>query len=81
MKIEEISSFSPAMAVPITVKLPEPMTAPIPSEVRLSQPSVFFRLRSELSESAISLSMSLTRNNCDPITFSLCSGQLFGPLP
>jgi len=42
LRTEETSNFSPAIAVPITVKMPEPMTAPIPSEVRLIQPSDFF---------------------------------------
>ncbi len=29
-----MSKVSPEMAVPMTVKMPEPMTAPIPSDVR-----------------------------------------------
>ena len=31
--MREVSNFSPAMAVPITVKMPEPITAPMPSAV------------------------------------------------
>ena len=61
--MEETWSFCPAIAVPTTVKIPEPMTAPIPREVRLSQPSDFFNRRSGSSASEISLSMFLTRNS------------------
>ena len=32
-RMEEVSNFWPAMAVPMTVKMPEPMTAPMPSAV------------------------------------------------
>src|SRR5215469_4847394 len=56
--------FSPAMAVPMTVKMPEPITAPIPSEVRLSQPSDFLSRFSGRSESEISWSMLLVRKSC-----------------
>ena len=42
------------MAVPTTVKIPDPITAPMPSDVRLSQPSDFFRRISGLSASEIS---------------------------
>jgi hypothetical protein len=45
------------MAVPTTVKIPEPMTAPIPSDVRARGPSVFLRRVSGFSESEISLSI------------------------
>ena len=41
--MEEVSNFSPEIAVPTTVKMPEPMTAPMPSEVSETGPSVFFR--------------------------------------
>ena len=37
-----MSNFCPAMAVPTTVKMPEPMTAPMPSAVSDHGPSVFF---------------------------------------
>src|ERR1700679_4034298 len=52
------------MAVPITVKMPEPMTAPIPSAVSETGPSVFFRLHSGNSESLINLSIDLVANSC-----------------
>jgi hypothetical protein len=57
--MEEVSNFSPASAVPMIVKMPEPMTAPIPSAVSESGPSVFLRLVSGFSDSAMSLSMDL----------------------
>jgi len=43
----------------MTVKMPEPMTAPMPSEVRESGPSVLRSLFSGSSDSAMSLSMDL----------------------
>ena len=52
------------MAVPMTVKIPEPITAPMPSEVRLSQPSVFLSRFSGRSASEMSWSMLLVRKNC-----------------
>jgi hypothetical protein len=57
--MEEVSNFSPAMAVPMTVKMPEPMTAPMPSEVKDSGPRVLRSLCSGSSDSAMSLSMDL----------------------
>ena len=59
-----MSNFSPAMAVPMTVKMPEPMTAPIPSAVSDHGPSVFFSECSGSSESLISLSIDLVANSC-----------------
>ena len=53
------SNFWPAIAVPITVKMPEPMTAPMPSAVSDQGPSVFFSACSGSSESWISLSIDL----------------------
>ena len=53
------SNFCPAMAVPMTVKMPEPMTAPMPSAVSDHGPSDFFSACSGSSESRISLSMDL----------------------
>src|ERR1700747_149769 len=58
--------FCPAIAVPITVKIPEPITAPMPSEVKLTAPSDFFSRFSGSCESEISLSMSLVRKICAP---------------
>src|ERR1700676_984306 len=64
--MEETCNFCPAMAVPTTVKIPEPMTAPIPREVRLSHPSDFFNRRSGSSASEINWSIFLTRNSPEP---------------
>src|SRR5277367_724004 len=61
--MEEVSNFCPAMAVPITVKIPDPITAPMPSAVRETGPRAFFRRRSGSSESAISLSIDLQQNS------------------
>ena len=61
--MEEVSNFCPAIAVPTTVKMPEPITAPIPSAVRETGPSVFLSARSGSSESEISLSMDLQANS------------------
>ena len=55
--MEEVSNFCPAIAVPTTVKMPEPITAPMPSAVREMGPSVLVNRRSASSESEISLSM------------------------
>src|SRR5208282_6752904 len=63
------------MAVPTIVKIPEPMTAPIPSEVRLSQPSDFFRWTSAPSQSEISWSMFLRRNKDEGNQTLRCSGK------
>jgi hypothetical protein len=57
------SNFWPAMAVPTTVKIPEPMTAPIPSAVNDHGPSVFFSRCSGSSESEMSLSMDLRESS------------------
>jgi hypothetical protein len=62
---EEVSNFSPEMAVPMTVKMPDPMTAPMPRAVRESGPSVFLRACSGASESEISLSIDLRAKSWD----------------
>src|SRR4029077_20115821 len=54
------------MAVPMMVKMPEPMTAPMPSEVRLSHPRDFFNRTSAFSESDMSWSIPLQRKSSDP---------------
>src|ERR1700758_3238881 len=47
----------------MTVKMPEPMTAPIPSAVSETGPRVFLSLRSGSSESEISLSIDLQQRS------------------
>jgi hypothetical protein len=61
--ILEVSNCSPEIAVPMTVKMPEPITAPIPSAVSDHGPSVFFSLWSGSSDSRISLSIDLRAKN------------------
>src|SRR5258708_6364414 len=61
--MDDVSNFCPAMAVPITVKMPEPITAPMPRAVSEIGPSVFLSLRSGSSESEISLSMDLQQKS------------------
>jgi hypothetical protein len=51
------------MAVPITVKIPEPITAPIPSAVRDHGPKDLLRRCSGASASEISLSMDFLAKN------------------
>jgi hypothetical protein len=47
------------MAVPMTVKMPEPMTAPMPSAVSDQGPSDFLSLCAGSSDSLMSLSIDL----------------------
>ena len=54
----------PPMAVPMTVKMPEPMTAPMPRAVSETGPSDFLSAVSGRSLSAISLSMDLVAKIC-----------------
>jgi hypothetical protein len=65
LRIEEVSNFSPEMAVPMTVKMPDPMTAPMPRAVSESGPRVFLRACAGASESVISLSIDLRAKSCD----------------
>ena len=59
-----LGNCSPEIAVPMTVKMPEPMTAPMPRAVSETGPSVLRRARSGRSDSAISLSMDLVAKIC-----------------
>src|ERR1700676_2851942 len=56
--------YSPAAAVPVSTKMPEPMMAPMPSAVSDQGPSVFCRRCPGDSASEISLSMDLQQNSC-----------------
>jgi hypothetical protein len=51
--------YSPAAAVPVRMKIPEPMMAPMPSAVSDQGPRVFCRRWPGASESEISLSIDL----------------------
>ena len=66
-EIDATSKRCPAMAVPITVKMPDPITAPMPSAVSETGPSDFFNACSAHSESLISLSMDLRAKSCDRV--------------
>src|SRR5580658_5555689 len=59
LRMLEVSNCSPEIAVPMTVKMPDPMTAPMPSAVSDHGPSVFFSACSGSSESLMSLSIDL----------------------
>src|SRR5215472_5368157 len=63
LKIELIFSTLPAAAVPVRVKIPEPITAPTPSAVRLQGPSVLRSRLSGSSEAAMSASILLVRKS------------------
>jgi hypothetical protein len=61
--MEVVSNFSPAMAVPMTVKMPEPMTAPMPRAVSEIGPSVFLSAHAGSSDSEMSLSIDFFANS------------------
>src|SRR5437667_946537 len=63
-KMEGTSKCSPAAAVPVSTKIPEPMIAPIPSAVSDHGPRVFLSRFSGFSESEISLSMDFLAKSC-----------------
>src|SRR6185312_10281995 len=65
-RADSIFSTLPAAAVPVSVKIPEPITAPIPSAVRLHGPSDFRSCFSGSCEAAISASMLRVRRSDVP---------------
>ena len=54
-----VAAGFPPIAVPMTVKMPDPMTMPMPRAVSETGPRVFLRACSGSSDSVISLSMDL----------------------
>src|SRR5471030_631629 len=60
-RIDLMGTTLPAAAVPVSVNMPEPMTAPIPSAVRLHGPRLRRSFFSGSSEAAISASMLFVR--------------------
>jgi hypothetical protein len=54
----------PPIATPMTVKMPEPITAPMPKAVSEIGPRVFFKAFSGNSDSEISLSIDLVAKIC-----------------
>jgi hypothetical protein len=61
--IEATLRVSPAAAVPVRMKIPEPITAPMPRAVKLHGPRVLFNRRPDSSEEAISASILLVRKS------------------
>src|SRR5712672_162802 len=55
--------YSPAAAVPVSTKMPEPMIAPMPSAVRDQGPRVFCSRCPGASDSEISLSIDLQQKS------------------
>src|SRR5208337_1127362 len=55
--------YSPAAAVPVSTKIPEPMMAPMPSAVSDHGPRLFCRRWPGASDSEISLSMDLQQKS------------------
>src|SRR6266576_1103213 len=62
-RIEGALKYSPAAAVPVSTKIPEPMMAPIPSAVSDQGPSVFCSRWPGASDSVISLSIDLQQRS------------------
>src|SRR5580700_6970538 len=62
-QIEDALKYSPAAAVPVSTKMPEPMTAPMPSAVSDHGPRVFCSRCPGASDSEISLSIDLQQNS------------------
>src|SRR5208282_1487535 len=63
-RMEGAWKYSPAAAVPVSTKIPEPIIAPMPSAVSDHGPSVLLSRVSGCSEPEISLSMDLQQNAC-----------------
>src|SRR5579864_5915246 len=62
-RIDGALKYSPAAAVPVRTKIPDPITAPIPSAVSDHGPRVFCRRWPGVSDSEISLSMDLQQKS------------------
>ena len=58
-RMEGAWNYSPAAAVPVSTKIPDPMIAPMPSAVSDHGPSVLLSRCSGFSDSEISLSIDL----------------------
>ena len=73
LRIDLMAMVLPAAAVPVSVKMPLPITAPIPSAVRLHGPSVLRSFLEGSSEAAINSSILLVRKR---LTVSKRGGTL-----
>ncbi len=63
-RMEGAWKYSPAAAVPVSTKMPEPMMAPIPSAVSDQGPSDLLSRCAGSSDSEISLSIDLQQKIC-----------------
>src|SRR5208282_6045664 len=81
-RMEGAWKYSPAAAVPVSMKIPEPMMAPMPSAVSDHGPSVLLSRCSGFSDSEISLSMDLQQKawllevRTTPVAGSLTAGSI-----
>src|ERR1700734_1574160 len=62
-QMEEALKYSPAAAVPVSTKMPEPITAPMPRAVNDQGPRVFCSRWPGASDSEISLSIDLQQKS------------------
>jgi hypothetical protein len=67
LRTEDWVKCWPLIAVPMTVKMPEPTTAPMPSAMSEMGPRVLRSRRSGSSDSAMSLSMDFLAKSCDRV--------------
>ena len=70
--------YSPAAAVPVRMKIPEPMIAPMPSAVSDHGPSVFCSRCPGASESEISLSIDLQHKSWLSEVRTVAAGSVDG---
>ena len=72
-----LGKVCPAIAVPMTVKIPDPITAPMPIAVNDHGPSDFLSACSGSSESRMSLSIDLRANSWlgSAVLLAMNSGQ------
>src|SRR5215472_16333389 len=80
LKTDLLRKCSPAAAVPVTVKIPDPITAPMPNATRLQTPSYFLSRLSSSSDEAISASMLFVRRS-GFMRLGLALHLTFGHLP
>ena len=62
-RIDDVVRVSPAAAVPVITKMPDPITAPMPRAIKLHGPIDFANCRPGSCESETSLSMLLVRSS------------------
>src|SRR3984957_7229448 len=77
-QMEDAWKYSPAAAVPVSTKMPEPIMAPIPNAVSDHGPRVFCRRCPGISDSEISLSMDLQQNTWWSDVRTVAAGSVDG---